>query len=332
MVYIDDLQIIGDNEACVDGIQEELSESFSIKIIGEPAKFLGCAITRNREAKTVTISQNTYTKDLLTDFGMAKCSGANTPIPVAYRSQRKQLMAPQAQLTTEDKANAEKAPSTEYATLCGSVNWLVTKTRPDITHTVFRLQRHMQNPTQYDIRTAKTLLRYLQRNRYDLKLGINPDEKEKVYVDAAHQDLEDGRSTEGYVIYYTGSPIAWGSKKQPIIAPSTTITEFVVFDRAVKEALYIRKLAVALELRDDDTPIQININGNNAVDLIAKVGFSNTLKWIDNRFYFVKDILEAGKIAFQHINGIENPADGFTKPLQAINHEAFRKRLKINRR
>ena len=160
-------------------------------------------------------------------------------------------------------------------------------------------------------------------------LGINPKGKEQVYVDAAHQDLEDGKSSEGYVIYYAGSPVAWGAKKQQVVAPSTTIAEFMAFDRAVKEALYIQKLANALDLQHDDGPIEINTDGDNAVKAIEKVGFSNTLKWIDNRFYFVKDMWSTNRIEFKHVDGTENPADGFTKPLPAETYTIFRNRLRL---
>lgn len=271
MVYVDDLQITDDDEAGIDEIQGELSTAFKVKVIGEPAKFLGCAITRDHAVKTVTISQNAYTEDLLTDFNMQRCNGAETPIPVRYRTYREELTAPRAQLTADQVADAEEAPQAEYAVLCGSVNWLVTKSRPDIAHAVFRLQGHMQKPVKYDLKTAKTLLRYLQRHRYDLVLGIDPNSKEEVYVDAAHQDLEDGKSSEGYIIYFAVSPIAWRARKQQIVAPFTTIAEFVAFDQAVKEALYIRKLVIVLELSDDSNPIRIHTDGDNAVKAIEKV-------------------------------------------------------------
>lgn len=81
MVYIDDLQIVDNNDTRINRIQDELSKKFKVKIIGEPAKFLGCAITRDYKAGTVMISQNAFTEDLLTDFRIQKSNRAETPIP-----------------------------------------------------------------------------------------------------------------------------------------------------------------------------------------------------------------------------------------------------------
>lgn len=64
-----------------------------------------------------------------------------------------------------------------------------------------------------------------------------------------------------------------GSQETAVVAPSTTIAEFRAFDRAVKEALNIRKLIIGLDLHHYDGPIQINTDGDNAVEAIERSDF-----------------------------------------------------------
>jgi hypothetical protein len=326
LIWVDDLLIADDTEESIDAIQKELSTSFNLKIIGEPARFLGCAITRDRQKGTITMSQDAYANDILAEYGMGSCSGSDIPMHPAYRGHRVKLARQQA-VTEDDEEDEEDdagtAQASDYTCILGRLNWLVTKTRVDIAHAVFQLQRHMKEPLKYDVKAVKTLLRYLKRRRHALKLASDHSVGMEVYVDAAHQDHADGKSTEAYVVLYAGCPVSWSSKKETIVAPSTTVAELIAFDRTVKEALFIRKLALALNLPIPDGPIEISTDSLNAINVFKKVGFDSTTKWLDNRFLFVKDFIEKGDIQFRHIDGTSNPADGLTKPLDSIQFDKF---------
>jgi hypothetical protein len=40
--------------------------------------------------------------------------------------------------------------------------------------------------------------------------------------DPAWKDCEDGKSTEAYIFFHAGSPISWNSRKEEIVARSST--------------------------------------------------------------------------------------------------------------
>jgi hypothetical protein len=46
IAYVDDLLITDDSDNLIDAVRAELSKSFKVEVIGEPAKFLGCAVAR----------------------------------------------------------------------------------------------------------------------------------------------------------------------------------------------------------------------------------------------------------------------------------------------
>jgi hypothetical protein len=55
-------------------------------------------------------------------------------------------------------------------------------------------------------------------------------------------DLEDKRSTTWFVFMMGGGAISWNSKRQPIIALSTTKAEYMASMQATKEAIWMTKL------------------------------------------------------------------------------------------
>lgn len=94
----------------------------------------------------------------------------------------------------------------EYQRITSKLNWLTTKTRPDITYATFQLQRQNAAPTTKDMKAAKHLLRYLQGNLIEIILGGGTMGIE-AYINASFQDYEDGKSTKAYIIIYSGCPI-----------------------------------------------------------------------------------------------------------------------------
>lgn len=59
-------------------------------------------------------------------------------------------------------------------------------------------------------------------------------------------DANTRRSISGYVFSLAGGAISWNTKKQSIVALSTTESEYVAATSAVKEGLWITKLLIEL--------------------------------------------------------------------------------------
>jgi hypothetical protein len=83
---------------------------------------------------------------------------------------------------------------------------------------------------------AKRALRYLKGT---VEMGVfykRVDVDELVaYTDSDYAgDIDDRRSTSGYVFLLSGGAVAWASKKQPVVTLSTTEAEFVAVITAVQ--------------------------------------------------------------------------------------------------
>lgn len=195
------------------------------------------------------------------------------------------------------------------------------------------MQQKASNPNNKNIKAAKHLLQYICRApNYGIELGADPNAGIEVYIDASYQDNPDRTSTEAFIILYKGALISWSSKKQRIIAPSTTIAKFCALDSAVKEAIFMRKLAYALGLKQDlEIPIPVWTDAANTTILVRNRGYKPITKWLDNHYFFIQSAAADNTIKLQKINGKINPTDGLTKPLDCVKFREFQKLIKLRK-
>ena len=67
----------------ISGVEENLAvpgDAFDMEDLGEAHFVLGIEITRDRKARTLSISQGAYVTNILDKFGMSDCHPTSTPI------------------------------------------------------------------------------------------------------------------------------------------------------------------------------------------------------------------------------------------------------------
>jgi hypothetical protein len=116
IVYVDDLLVADDMEEGIDEVVVEINQDLKVKEIGEPSRFLGCALTR--ENNMIIMSQKAYADDLLAENMMLLCSGSVSPMCAGYRQQRVNLAK---NLDDEEKSHVEamEVLNGSYATIMG---------------------------------------------------------------------------------------------------------------------------------------------------------------------------------------------------------------------
>ena len=295
-------------------VKRQLNDTYPLKELGEPGKFLGCHVVRDYDSRTITLFQTPYVEAMLDEYGMSSCYKHAIPMNPKY------LKA----------GDGDPVDTQGYLHLTGQLNWVATKTRPDVVYAVGRLQKKNSSPTTTDMAAGKHLLRYLKGTKnHGVCLGTRPHEGLAVYVDASHADNTDGKSTESFVTTFAGAPISWASKKQSFVASSSTIAEFCALTAAVKEAIWLRKLTVALGL-EKPGPVTVYCDSSNALDIVKRTGYSSSTKWVDNRYFFIRDAYNRGDIEFRWIDGHSNPADGLTKPLERVKFLQFKELINLH--
>lgn len=62
-------------------------------------------------------------------------------------------------------------------------------------------------------------------------------------------DLDDRKSTSGYVFMLSSGAVSWSTKKQPIVTLSTTEAEFVAATSCASQAIWLRNILAELNFK-----------------------------------------------------------------------------------
>jgi len=162
----------------------------------------------------------------------------------------------------------KKLAKTEYKRLIGSLWYVSTKTRPNITFAVNQAKRFSENPTKADLNASIRILKYLKCTKY---YSINYNGKKIIGaycdIDFAGDEIKI-RSTSGYIFVLRNNPISWKSITQKNIALSTTEAEYsslIELIECIKQATWIRRLVN--EIFNQNIRINIRIDNKPCKDI-----------------------------------------------------------------
>src|SRR3984885_4706766 len=128
-----------------------------------------------------------------------------------------------------------------YASAVSSLMYEMVCTRLDIAHAVGVLNMFMSKLGKEHWTTVKRVFRYLHGTSdyglcYQGRPGLDRVLDIHGFVDAEWAgDMDQRRSTSGYVFNLFGGVVSWMSKKQSVVALSTTEAEYIAATHASKE-------------------------------------------------------------------------------------------------
>lgn len=76
-VHVDDLCIMGLN---IQRFKDLINKRFEMEDLGPCTFFLGMRVSRDLSARTITLSQDHYIRNMLIEYGMSDCHPVNTPM------------------------------------------------------------------------------------------------------------------------------------------------------------------------------------------------------------------------------------------------------------
>lgn len=126
-------------------------------------------------------------------------------------------------LKLEKESGGDLVNSTNFRRLVGNLRYLTT-TRPDIVYGIGLISICMDSPRQSQWQVAKRILRYV---KWIINEGIFYSSSSKPeLIGYTNNDwageTETQKSTSGYVFYLDTCVFSWSSKKQQVVALSTT--------------------------------------------------------------------------------------------------------------
>jgi len=211
--------------------------------LGPISQFLGLQMVRDRVQYRLDLHQAPYIEEILTRFQMSDCKGVWTPMESGIH------LPP-----CQNDADLHARP--EYQSKIGSVMYAMLGTRPDLAYTISSLSKHSDKPTRSHHIALQRVFRYLKKTlntriRYERPSGLPTIFPKPIcYTDSDWAgDKDDRKSTGGYVFLLCGGAISWKTRKQDIVATSSTEAEYVALTEAAKEAVWLRRLLMELESR-----------------------------------------------------------------------------------
>ena len=304
------------DQAITDEFRDDIDNRFKIRDLGELRWFLGIRVTRDRSKRRLWLCQDSYIESIATRFNLI-CDGLAPTTPIGT-----QHLVP-----NEDIAN--HAFTHLYQRKIGSILYPAIITRPDIAFTAARLSSFLTNPSPDHMAAANRCIQYLYGSRHLAILfdGLNnPEEKAfKVYTDALFaDDMQDRKSTQGYLFTLFGGPIAWKSGKQPTVTTSSTEAELLALSTAAKEAIAAVRLFrdVRLQLNEGLT---IWCDNKQIIRLVNDdmMRIQSELRHVDIHNCWVRQEAKKGQFEVKYLPTNEMPADGLTKALDKGKFERF---------
>jgi hypothetical protein len=157
-----------------------------------------------------------------------------------------------------------------YSQIIGSLMYLASATRPDISFVVSKLSRFVSNLGDGHWGALERVLRYLKGT---MRLGIHYTGYPTVlegYCDANWiSDADEIYATSGYVFSLGAGVVSWKSCKQTILTRSTMEVELTALDSASVESEWLRELLMDLPVVEKPVPA-ISMNCDNRTVIIKK--------------------------------------------------------------
>jgi hypothetical protein len=116
--------------------------------------------------------------------------------------------------------------------------------------------------------------------------------------------------------------ISWRSRKQSVLADSTTEAEYVAVVEVTKEIVWLKKILEDLQEKQvNSTPLLVD--NTFAIKLANNPRFHDRTKHISTKYHLIRYHVEAKTIHLRHCSTNEQIAYIFTKALGRENFEKF---------
>ena len=323
--YVDDLIVLHDPSGTAfkhfkSSFLRSSGGRFDGKHIGPLEWFLGVKVDQRADG-TIRINQSKYINDLLNKF---------IPNSDAYAHSR-DLPYPESSFKSLKEASSdaeiERVKRLPYLQLVGSLLYLSTMSRPDISYYLGVLCSYMHNPSMQCFEAAQSILLYCGRTR-DLSIQYSrtyavPDclsehadniRKQHGLYGFSDSTWTAPKSICGYAVFLSGGPVAWSSRKLNVIADSSALAEYSASSATTKEFTFVRNLLSELQSTVSGSVV-LGVDNKASITISEQRGVTKLTKHFDFAVHRIRDEVEHLRVRCYHVSTFDQVADIFTKPL-----------------
>lgn len=213
-----------------------------------------------------------------------------------------------------------------YASVVGSLMYAMLGTRPDLAYVVGLLGRYTAAPKAAHWEVAKRALRYLKYTR-TMVLRYKRSHSPMHFVGYSDSDWsgdeDTSRSTSGYVFMCNRGAISWRSRRQKLVALSSTEAEYIALSDIGQHLSWLRRFFAEVGQKQRG-PTLIHSDNAGAIILAKEPQFRARTKHIRRKFHhFRDDLVRRRRAKVEFCPTDDMVADIFTKPLIHDKHWRF---------
>lgn len=307
-LYVDDLIFTGNDMEMLNDFKASMKQEFDMTDLGELHHFLGIEVSQS--SKGIFISQGRYAREILKKFKMENANSVSTPCVTGLKLSK--------------KGEGKLVDPTIYRSLVGNLMYL-TATRPDLMFVVSMISRFMEKPHSEHWEAAKRILRYVKGTvDYGIFYEAGVPVSLTGFTDSDFGgSIDDSKSTSGYVFNIGSGAISWSSKKQPIVALSTTEAEYIAAAHAGCHLVWLEEILKYLKQKQEADPT-LFCDNTSTISVTKNPVLHGKTKHIRIRYHFLRELVNDGIINIKYCKSEEQAADIFTKP---VSGEVFKKQI-----
>ena len=286
VIYVDDIIITGSDMEERIRLEQTLMNEFAITKVGRMKYFLGIEVAYSKNG--IILSQQKYILDLLTDTGFINCQPAETPIEVNHK-------------LTLNK-DEQETNIRNYQRLIERLIYLA-HTRPDISYVVNTLSQVMHSPRISHLQAAHRVLRYLKGTTgWCLHFKHQGMMSLDTYTDYDFvSSLVDRRSTTRYCVFLARNLVTWRSKKQEVVARSSTEAEFRELAHGLTEIMRIKGIYKDLKI-EPQGPTRVFCDNQSTIKVAHNPVQHDKMKHVSIDRHYVKETIEENNISIPYIS------------------------------
>ncbi|KAF2319063.1 hypothetical protein GH714_013045 [Hevea brasiliensis] len=219
------------------------------------------------------------------------------------------------------------------------VDWtLMTGAKPvptplavDIAFAINKLAQFSATPTVNHWAAVKRVIRYLIGT---IDKGLQFHHHSSLVLHAFSDsdwggNKDDRSSTSAYVVFLGKNPISWSSKKQSVVAKSSTEAEYRSISATASELCWICNLLLELAVPLSKPPV-IYCDNLGATYVTTKPIFHSCMKHLEIDYHFVRQLVQLGKLRVSHISSQDQLADVLTKALPRSDFGRFLSKISVS--
>ncbi|MBW0482496.1 hypothetical protein O181_022211 [Austropuccinia psidii MF-1] len=301
-LHVNDIGIFGRN---LTHFKKAIEQEFQTKLLGSANLMLGIKIVHQPD--TITLTQSHYIDSLLENYGMSKCKYTVTPL------------IPNMHLEASSRTDQEEFASLKinYQSAVGSLSYLSTATRPDLSYSVSALCQFLENPGIQHWRAFMHVLKSLKgTSETGLVYKKNTSKLPVAYSNAGWGNCRvTRRSTTGYLIFFNDNLVIWKTRKQPTVSLSSGEAKYRSLADLTSKLLWFKQFSEEINILTMTGAISIHEDNQGCINTANSDCNTNTrrMKHIDIQLHFIQDLIENKTIKLIYTPTASMLADFLTK-------------------